>query len=83
VNLEIILERIAIPEIPIEELVPAEIMRPQIATHGELRGRHRIPGRHEFAVSLQALVNKAAGTCPICGHVEEEDSSDDEETLIE
>jgi hypothetical protein len=56
-------------------------MRPLIARDGELRRRHRIPGAHEFAVRLQADVNKA-GTCPFRGHAGEEDSFDEEETLI-
>jgi hypothetical protein len=72
VNPKIVLERMAIPEIPIEELVTSETMRPQIATDGELRRRHRIPGPREFAVSLQPYVDKAVDTCPLCGHVEEE-----------
>jgi hypothetical protein len=45
VNPEIVLERIAIPEIPIEELVTPETMRLQIAPGGELRRRHRIPSQ--------------------------------------
>jgi hypothetical protein len=82
VNPEIVIERIAIHEIPIEELVTSETMRLQIASDGELRRRHSIPGYHEFPVSLQAFVNKA--TCIyLCGHVKEEDSSDEEGTLIE
>jgi hypothetical protein len=74
VNPENVLERIAIPEIPIKEFITSETMRPQIAMRGELRRRHKIPGPHEFAVRLQAYFNKAAGTCPLSGHVEDEDS---------
>jgi hypothetical protein len=66
VNPEIVLEWIAIPEIPTEELVTSETTRLQIGTDGDLRRRHRTPGPHEFAVSLQAYVNKTAVTCRLC-----------------
>jgi hypothetical protein len=80
---EIVLERIAIPEILIEELIIQETVRLQIATDDELRTGHRAPGPHGFAVSLQAYVNKVAGACPLCGHIQEKDFFDEEETLIE
>jgi hypothetical protein len=83
VNPEIVLEQIVVPEIPIVEVVIPETMRPQIATGGELRRRHGISSPYVFPVGFQADVNKAAGVCPLCGHVKEEDSFDEEETLIE
>jgi hypothetical protein len=72
-NPEIVLEWIAVLEISVEELVTSETVRLQIATGGELCRQHRIPSPHEFVVSLQAYVNKAAATCPLCSCVEEED----------
>jgi hypothetical protein len=83
VNPEIALERIAIPEIPIKELVAPDAMRPQITTDGELRRRHKISGPHEFAVSLQAYVNKAAGAFLLYGHVEDECLFAEEEMFSE
>jgi hypothetical protein len=80
VNPQIVLERIAIPEIPIEEFATPETMTPQITMGGKLPRRHRIPRPHEFALSLQAQVDKAAGTCSLCDHVEEEDAFYEEET---
>jgi hypothetical protein len=52
-------------------------MRLQIATDAEFRKRHRIQGRYEFAVSFQAYINKAESPYPLCGRVEEEDSSNE------
>jgi hypothetical protein len=82
VNPEIALERSAIPEIPIKELVASYAVTSQITTNGELRRRHKISGLHEFAVSLQADVNKAAGAFLLYGHVTEEYLFAEEEMLI-
>jgi hypothetical protein len=40
-----------------------------------------IPGPRNFAVSLQADINKRTGACPFYGHAEEENLFDEEETL--
>jgi hypothetical protein len=66
VNSGIVLERIVIPEIPIEELVTRKVMKPQIEQNGEPSRRPRISGPHEFEVSFQPYVNKAEGACPLC-----------------
>jgi hypothetical protein len=51
-----------------EELITPETMGLQITTGGKPR-RRRFSGSHEFAVSLQAYVKKAAGISPLCDHV--------------
>jgi hypothetical protein len=72
-----------ISEILIKELVTPETMKLQIAKEGELCRRHKIPRPYEFTVSSQACVSKAVGTCPLRGHAEEEDSSDEGKIWIE
>jgi hypothetical protein len=62
-NPEIVFERIAISEIPIEQFVTPEAVSTEVAKDGEIRRRHWILGPHEFVASLQAHINKAGGTC--------------------
>jgi hypothetical protein len=43
------------------------------------RRRQRIPGPAQFAINLMAYVNATLGKCPLCGHEERDQSSDEEE----
>jgi hypothetical protein len=42
------------------------------------RRRQRIPGPARFAINLMAYVDATVGKCPLCGHEEGEQSSDEE-----
>jgi hypothetical protein len=43
------------------------------------RRRAPVPGPTSFTVSLAAYIEKVAGTCPLCGHDDDAEVSDDEE----
>jgi hypothetical protein len=49
--------------------------RPGIPT----RPRAPVPGPTSFAASLAAYIEKVTGTCPLCGHDDDPELSDDEE----
>jgi hypothetical protein len=69
-----VLERIAHPDVPIEEFLGSEANRAPGDATGASRRRWAIPGPSTFAISLHAYVEKVAGTCPRCSHSEEKHS---------
>jgi hypothetical protein len=79
VNPDVVMTRIAAPEMTIEELVNPQTIEAGRMPPGAGRKRQHIPAPHEFSVSLQAYVQAVGGTCPLCGHSEEEESSEEEE----
>jgi hypothetical protein len=84
VNRTRVLERIEVPELPVDEaFMYPEIInlptRPGIPT----RRRGPVPGPTSFAVSLAAYIEKVPGTCPLCGHDNDTELSDDEEDEID
>jgi hypothetical protein len=83
VNPETVIGRIAVPEITLEQFVTPGTLEAPLSTRASIRSRWQIPGPHEFAVSLQAYVDKGRGTWPLCGHSEEEDSSEEVERTPE
>jgi hypothetical protein len=83
VNPAAVIDRIALPEIAIEHFVAPETTRSPLSTDRSVRRRDQIPGPIEFAVSLRAYIDNVSGTCPLCGHSEEEESSDDAESTSE
>jgi hypothetical protein len=52
--------------------------RPEIPT----RRRAPVPGPTSFAVSLAGCIKKVTGTCPLCGHDDDAEVSDNEEDEI-
>jgi hypothetical protein len=79
-----VLERIEVPELPVDEafMYPETIdlpTRPGIPT----RRRAPVPGPTSFAVSLAAYIEKVIGTCPLYGHDDDAEVSDDEEDEID
>jgi hypothetical protein len=65
-----ILERIDVPELSLEECIfsaPDEAVR---AADRPACRRTPTPEPTEFVISLKAYVDKAAATCPLCGHRE-------------
>jgi hypothetical protein len=80
---EIVIEKISLPEISLQEYVEPETLRPPLRTDRVARKQFQIPAPHGFTVSLQAYVKRVGGTCPLCGHSEEEDSLEEEEAVSE
>jgi hypothetical protein len=78
---EIIIEKISLPEISVQEYVEPETLRPPPRTDRAAGKRFQIPAPHEFAVSLQAYVKRVGGTCPLCGYSEDEDSLEEVEAV--
>jgi hypothetical protein len=74
-----VLNRIAIPEMGLDELVFPHAGEDSRATGAEICRRARIPGPTDFAISLRAYVNEVTGTCPVCGHTKVEDESEEEQ----
>jgi hypothetical protein len=79
-----ILERIEVPELPVDEafMYPETInlsTQPGIPT----RRRAPVPGPTSFAVILAAYIEKVTGTFPLCGHDDDAEVSDDEEDQID
>jgi hypothetical protein len=74
-----VLERIAHPEILIEEFLGSEANAAPVQATGASRRRSAIPAPTMFAISLHAYVQKVAGTCRLCGHSEEKHSSEEQE----
>jgi hypothetical protein len=56
---------------------------PPVSTDASVCKRQQIPGPHEFAVSLQAHVNKVDRLCALYGHSEEENLSQEDEMMAE
>jgi hypothetical protein len=61
---EILIERISLPEILLQEYVEPETLRPPLRTDRAARKRFQIPAPRELAVSLQTYVKGVGGTCP-------------------
>jgi hypothetical protein len=79
-----VLERIEVPELPVDEafMYPETInflTRPGIPT----RRRAPFPGPTSCAVSLTAYIEKVTGTCHLCSHDDDVEVSDDEEDEID
>jgi hypothetical protein len=77
-------ERIEVPELPVDEafmyLETIDLpTRPGIPT----RRRAPVPGPTSFAVSPAAYIEKVTGTCPLYGHDDDAEASDDEEDEID
>jgi hypothetical protein len=72
-------ERIAHPEVPIEEFLGSEANAAPGQATGASRRRSAIPALSMFAITLHAYVQKVAGICPLCGHSEEKRLSEEQE----
>jgi hypothetical protein len=55
-------------------------MRKKAEVKDAARKRTPTPKWTEFAVSLVAYIHTVTGTCPLCGHEEEEQVSNEEES---
>jgi hypothetical protein len=76
-----VLARIALPDSEFDEsfIYPAE-MRKDAERMNAARKRAPTPKPSDFAISVAAYIQAAAGTCPLCGHEEEEELSNEEES---
>jgi hypothetical protein len=79
VNPAEVLERIAVPEMALQELVSLDPSTAPASSDRAIHRRARIPAPLEFAVSLKAYVDKVSGTCPLCGHSGQAELTGDEE----
>jgi hypothetical protein len=74
-----VLARIAIPQIGLEDYIFGATPEGPLPAG---RARHRralVPGPTEFAVNLKTYVDKMAGTCLLCGHIEINEEETEEE----
>jgi hypothetical protein len=79
-----VLQRLEVPELSFDDafVYPEQLGRQQ--AQGTPRHRRQpIPGPTEFAISLMAYVDATIGKCPLCGHKEDEGSSNEEESSDE
>jgi hypothetical protein len=58
-------------------------MRPPLSTDRSVRRRHQILGPRESALNLRAYIDKVSRTCPLSGRSEEEEASDEGESVSE
>jgi hypothetical protein len=80
VNPTAVFEPIDVPELPFDDIfLYPERWRPDQLPQSERRWRQRIPGPTEFATNLIAYVDPTIGKSPVCGHEEDEETSDEEE----
>jgi hypothetical protein len=79
-----VLERIEVPELPVDEAFtyPETIDLPTPPGIPTPR-RAPVPGPTSFAVSFAAYIEKVTGTCPLCGHDDDAEVSDNEEDEID
>jgi hypothetical protein len=75
-----VLGRFAVPELELDDafIYPDE-MQKEVEGMNATRKRAATPKPSDFAISLAAYIQAAAGTCPLCGH-EEEDAGSEEES---
>jgi hypothetical protein len=78
-----VLEKIEIPELPVNE----SYMHPEtidLSTRSGTQTRQQapIPGPTWFAISLAECIEMVTGTCPLYGHDEDVEVSDDKEEEI-
>jgi len=77
---EAVLVRITSPEVSLEDYVDSTTLNPQAARQHSSTKRERIPTPSVFAISLAAYVQRVAGECPLCGHVEDEEGVGEEKS---
>jgi hypothetical protein len=76
-------DRLDVPELPFDDaFVYTDQLDPQRLQLTAQRVRQRIPGPAQFAINLIAYVDATVGKCPLCGHEEGEQSSDEEEEAL-
>jgi hypothetical protein len=76
-----VLDRLDVPERPFDDaFVYPDQLDPQRLQLTAQRRRQRIPGPARFAINLMPYVDATVGKCPLCGHEEGEQSSDEEES---
>jgi hypothetical protein len=75
-----VLDRLDVPELSFDDVfVCPDQLDPQRLQLMAQRRRQRIPGPAQFSINLMAYVDVTVGECPLCGHEESEQSSDEEE----
>jgi hypothetical protein len=75
-----VLDRLDVPELSFDDIFVYPNQRdPQQLQLRAQRQRQRIPGPPQFAINITAYVDATVGKCPLCGHEEGEQSSDEEE----
>jgi hypothetical protein len=79
-----VLERIEVPEPPIDEafMHPEAIDLPT-RPGMQMCQRAPIPGPTPFTINLAAYIEKITEACPLCGHDEDAEVSDNEEEEID
>jgi hypothetical protein len=76
-----VLDRLDVPELPFDNaFVYSDQLDPQRLQLTAQRRRRLIPGPAQFAINLMGCVDATVGKCPLCGHEEGEQFSDEEES---
>jgi hypothetical protein len=75
-----VLDRIALPELPLEEPLFSDV--DEVARIAGSSGRRRAPisGPAELAISLWEYVDQVAGACPLCGYADVKKECEKEES---
>jgi hypothetical protein len=75
-----VLDRLDVLELPFDGAFGyPDQLDPQRLQLTAQRGRQRIRGPAQFVINLMAYIDATVGTCPLCGHEEGEQFSDEEE----
>jgi hypothetical protein len=79
-----VLDRLDVPELPFDEtfVYPGQLDRQRLQLTAQRR-QQRIPGPAQFAINLIVYIDATVAKCPLCGHEEGEQSSDEEESTDE
>jgi hypothetical protein len=76
----LVLDRLGVPELPFDDaFVDSDQLDPQRLQLTAQRWRQRIPGPAQFVINHLAYVDATVRKCPLGGHGEGEQSSDEEE----
>jgi hypothetical protein len=80
VNPQDVLEQITRPECTLDELIDILPIGLPVTADSVTHRSDQIPGPSVFAVILQAYIKTVGSECFLCGHIEEENTSEGQET---
>jgi hypothetical protein len=75
-----VLDRIVLPELPLEEFIFDDVDEVTRTVEGPGRRPAQILGLSERGITLKAYVNEITGICPLCGNAGVEKEHDKEES---
>jgi hypothetical protein len=76
-----VLDRISVPDFEINEsFIYLDYMRKEAEVKDAASQRTPIPKPSEFAISFAAYTQAITGICPLCGHEEEDQATNEEES---